>query len=845
MVLGWLLGQSEEPAPEEAAKPDLRRQSTTPELRRQSTKPGLERQSTQGSFYNRPRMNTAEVAADRRQSMAKLLVPQWLKAAPRAAAKAYVLRVNSLLPHKKRLTAAAMLTEKAKEMVELGVQVPSPLAGFTIQQLNLPTKVILFSRASSLGGKTLDVEKVSKCAAGDTLFIRGTPHDLAEIATMKDGGIFLNKPREIEDASGKLQAQRESLALAGAELYDRLLSAWLAHRKSSRLAIAMQKAYRGRSVRIWSVPQAAWVLMRCRLMRNISSQIALEMVLAKYAKPIIDKRRLMGWTELSKKAKPNMRRQSTAASMPVPVVAATTTEGPAAAPEASTAEVVEEEEPEWAQGFGLLDLLAARKGVMARLYVSAINKLLMAAPEASEIGAPLGMHELLVDSHTCCVTAKLYANEVTIGSLNLPADVIIERMTINKRNINTPATGGKRIDPDQKILKGDELTLRALPHRLVLVCDVPKGGGQLSLLTKPKTTAADAIARRRAKLLDSTVELAKGLQAIVRSRIRQRQEAYQNLSALKFQRATLTHPSRLARLELAPPPQGVKARLTMATTDKGRQRVRKEGPYKRAERPKVEVVEEVKEKKKLPPEAKASHHKGKGGAGKGKGSSPSSSPKGKKAGAGKAKEGGKKSGSSPPPARPPPVSKADQALAASMAARKKKAEAKKVEEAKKAEVAKMAASLSSAAAQEKAAMEEQIAALQAKMAEGHMLTVEEFALLESALEGEAAAEAPSPSPAKPSPPKARTSTKSPPKDKKEKSPPKAIMINGRMALLATPGAKAAMGSKARKKGEALEIAKPINRFRDWEGYAAAEAQKRQRRNSLTGVSPVPVVMSGE
>ena len=335
--------------------------------------------------------------------------------------------------------------------------------------------------------------------------------------------------------------------------------------------------------------------------------------------------------------------------MPVPVVAATTTEGsaPAAAPEASTAEVVEEEEPEWAQGFGLLDLLAARKGVMARLYVSAINKLLMAAPEASEIGAPLGMHELLVDSHTCCVTAKLYANEVTIGSLNLPADVIIERMTINKRNINTPATGGKRIDPDQKILKGDELTLRALPHRLVLVCDVPKGGGQLSLLTKPKTTAADAIARRRAKLLDSTVELAKGLQAIVRSRIRQRREAYQNLSALKFQRATLTHPSRLARLELAPPPQGVNARLTMATTDKGRQRVRKEGPYKRAERPKVEVVEEVKEKKKLPPEAKASHHKGKGGAGRSKGSSPSSSPKGKKAGAGKAKEGGRREGRQP------------------------------------------------------------------------------------------------------------------------------------------------------------------------------------------------------
>ena len=33
----------------------------------------------------------------------------------------------------------------------------------------------------------------------------------------------------------------------------------------------------------------------------------------------------------------------------------------------------------------------------------------------------------------------------------------------------------------------------------------------------------------------------------------------------------------------------------------------------------------VQEKKKLPPEAKASHHKGKGGAGKGKGSSPSSS----------------------------------------------------------------------------------------------------------------------------------------------------------------------------------------------------------------------------
>ena len=48
------------------------------------------------------------------------MVPQWVKAAPRAAAKAYVLRLNTVLRERGKMSAAAVtkeLTSQKKEVL--------------------------------------------------------------------------------------------------------------------------------------------------------------------------------------------------------------------------------------------------------------------------------------------------------------------------------------------------------------------------------------------------------------------------------------------------------------------------------------------------------------------------------------------------------------------------------------------------------------------------------------------------------------------------------------------------------------------------------------------------------
>lgn len=71
-------------------------------------------------------------------------------------------------------------------------------------------------------------------------------------------------------------------------------------------------------------------------------------------------------------------------------------------------------------------------------------------------------------------------------------------MTVNKRSI---ATGGKRLDPARKLLKGDELTFTAQPHDLALVTQVAalkSGGVTLLIAPRPRTEAADHLAKQRA-----------------------------------------------------------------------------------------------------------------------------------------------------------------------------------------------------------------------------------------------------------------------------------------------------------------------------------------------------------
>ena len=71
--------------------------------------------------------------------LAAYYVPRWLAAAPQAAAKAYVLRLNSLAPEKQ--TAAALLFDVSPHQLE--VAIPSSFAGFSIAQLQIPKGTVV------------------------------------------------------------------------------------------------------------------------------------------------------------------------------------------------------------------------------------------------------------------------------------------------------------------------------------------------------------------------------------------------------------------------------------------------------------------------------------------------------------------------------------------------------------------------------------------------------------------------------------------------------------------------------------------------------------------------------
>lgn len=74
----------------------------------------------------------------REQELIAKAIPQWVIAAPRAAAKAYVARLNEMLgvaSSHSHMSAAALLFDVSP--VELEVSIPTSLAGFTISQVCL------------------------------------------------------------------------------------------------------------------------------------------------------------------------------------------------------------------------------------------------------------------------------------------------------------------------------------------------------------------------------------------------------------------------------------------------------------------------------------------------------------------------------------------------------------------------------------------------------------------------------------------------------------------------------------------------------------------------------------
>jgi hypothetical protein len=161
----------------------------------------------------------------RQHELAAKVVPQWVIAAPRAAAKAYVERLNGMLrvaaSDKTHLSAAALLFDVSP--VELQVSIPTSLNGLTVQQLQFP-KGSVSTVGRIVDGKRKPLENPQqKLDGGDVLVLKGTPHAIATVATVQAGRVVILKPKESAAMRAHLKDEKESLMLAAQELHDRLL----------------------------------------------------------------------------------------------------------------------------------------------------------------------------------------------------------------------------------------------------------------------------------------------------------------------------------------------------------------------------------------------------------------------------------------------------------------------------------------------------------------------------------------------------------------------------------------------------------------------------------------------
>jgi len=129
------------------------------------------------------------------------------------------------------------------------------------------------------------------------------------------------------------------------------------------------------------------------------------------------------------------------------------------------------------------------------------------------------------------VTAKLTLNERTLGEMQLPAYVEVSRYVLNKHTVEVKSQ--KRLDPKLKLLKGDEITFCALPHRLPLLLEARHA--KLILSANHRVTDAEGLAGWRESLLALLGKLAHWLQSRVRIRIAQRIVARKAFAAVVIQ----------------------------------------------------------------------------------------------------------------------------------------------------------------------------------------------------------------------------------------------------------------------------------------------------------------------
>ena len=181
------------------------------------------------------------------------------------------------------------------------------------------------------------------------------------------------------------------------------------------------------------------------------------------------------------------------------------------------------------------DLWAAMRyahiSAVARSFSASVNRTAASAPESSQLRLPLSPLGLLTSGPielTALIEANL--NATTVADLKLPTALTIVRLKVNDRLLNVR---GNALHAT-KLLVGDALTLRGLPHAFSTATEV-RGGRLVLSPHKLRKGWGEGLRRDHAQLVKVAHELARRLQALANVRLAQRSAQRRAHAALVIQ----------------------------------------------------------------------------------------------------------------------------------------------------------------------------------------------------------------------------------------------------------------------------------------------------------------------
>ena len=430
------------------------------------------------------------------RARAQKILPIWVKACPRAAAKAYQAKVNAIIGTKR--SACSLLFDVTP--MELPMLITPPFGGFTIKQLSLPKGTVTVVSVRRPGVKRLmDPGASLKVQPGDELIMRGVPHALACVGEPKGGRIELVKSKVALAIRAKLNAERESLRLAAEELQARLrphalrrMAADREARARDEAAVRLQSTARGQQTRRRMAPERARKRRRTVVGQLMARRGVASLFRGRLASSVAS-------TSFVKKKRPA---------------------GDADAPKRrSLVHAVQ----------------YSRQTRMALSHAEALNKLCRAAPEARSLELPRSVLSLLLLGPVE-LSAKVQSAHVTVEELQLPPGVDVACMRMGSTAKKVVPKNKAQLD-GTKLLKGDEVTLRGLPHRLAAVASVGKGGGLVVVPPKARheQRLGEELETEREELLQLLEKLALWVQLQVRRRLALRAAHRRGAAALTIQ----------------------------------------------------------------------------------------------------------------------------------------------------------------------------------------------------------------------------------------------------------------------------------------------------------------------